>query len=282
MPPSPRWLLAVAALPAALYGLGSRPLPEPQPPVAGPYIVGNPAGLWFRHDAAMGLSDSGAAALALGGFRLTFGPGHDHPIAEIEVWDAGLAVEYALHGNGDDYFLPRSWHLPVAASRLGDTGPHSCSGPCSIPIEAPAAGEVFVLRGLHFERGHDRSPLRRLAVQPDPERDVVRVEMSDKGSFAYRASLQYAYLPAAKVAAQLHAEGRKAAGEREETTVVSREEGVAVLQGFTLELVDGARPLGDLAIVSSVDGPAAFRVRFNDRAPNEACRVSIDYVLVRR
>ncbi|MEZ5331915.1 MAG: hypothetical protein R2991_07630 [Thermoanaerobaculia bacterium] len=277
----PRWIPAVVVLPAALWAMEARPVPEPRPPVEGRYIVGNPAGLWFRHDAAMGLSDSGAAALALAGFQLTFGPGRDHGVAQIAVWDAGLAIEYALHGHGDDYFLPRSWHLPVVASRLVDTEARQCSGPCTIPIDPPAAGEVFVLRGLRFARARERSGVRRFSVRPDPGRGVVHVELSERGASAYRASLQYAYLPATEVTAQLRAEASRSAGSGEETLVVSRQEGVAALQGFSLELAAGARPLGDLAIVPSVAGPPAFRVRFNDRDPDEAYAVSIDYVLVR-
>lgn len=201
------------------------------------------------------------------------GLGGDHPISQLGVLVGLDFVAGWFSGGAPSSSEVDFVHNPLPAGAVVATARRTqCQGTCDVGIPKPVGGGVFVLTGFSVDtRGGAAIPVRRLAVEPDPQDGRVRVTLAGPKAVEFDALVQYAYVPAKSVVGGRAYQRKKAnptGGKRTKLVFpeLSDAGGAPLLQGFALEWTNGARELHTVA-VSLIRDTAV--VLFNDQAGDD-------------
>lgn len=237
---------------------------------------------WTKHDVSIELARGStttnateAPQSALSGFKLEF-RGGDHEIKSIGVIrDSNSVTTTFADNDGNDAYRMWAQYTAVPMRVVDATG--DCSEVCEIAIERPPSpGAQLVIRGFSVQRNGSDANLRRIAIDPDPDRGVVTVEFSDNGRSYYRARVQYGYVDATHVAGTHRASGQRR--RQEQSLVLPRVPGQPMLQGFDVRFRTGDHHLRTFAIEPTA---TAYRVTFNDNNTDDEYQVSVDYLVLK-
>jgi hypothetical protein len=226
--------------------------------------------------------------LALQSFSFRFENG-DHKIRSIGAMPtAGDAeVTFSDVDGKDPYKVSASW-LAIPGARPLGAQKWGCVGTCTLAIERPRAGEVFVLSGFNIMQNPARdSNVRTIAIRPKPESGAVEVVLSDNGNaLKYDVRLGYAYVPGVKVVLQgsLTGQSRPLTPQVHLTKPVYRGESTpdyqGVLRGFEVSYIAGDHFLRDFDIVG-LSGGSSIDVVFNDKNMDDRFQATVDYALLK-
>ena len=156
-----------------------------------------------------------------------------------------------------------------------------CFGACDLAIEPPPADHMLVLSGFVFEAtdgvSHD---INTIAIEPDPESNIIEVELLDEGEFEYGATVQYSYVPIEDVAGGILRSGTKTATNHWRVQFqwpeLNGTTSPLLLHGFRVAFEnDEAHPLNRLQLLMTGNKATIY---FTDAEYDESFTGSIDVV----
>ena len=171
-------------------------------------------------------------------------------------------LEIALHDHdGNDYMDGFVWLVPLPeGTALRTTRTQTCRGLCPFVLAPKNPTDIIVLAGFDVVREDGDGHVRTFSIGPNlgtETQPAVRVNFSDD-NFAYRARIQYAYIPAGAVAANRNVVSQRYRRPSFSPGVVpsapsplllaGTPRGNAVLQTFSLGFQDGGHFLEDVGL----------------------------------
>ena len=196
----------------------------------------------------------------LQGWRLTMRD--DHKIRRIAVLQGPGSLSFALQDNdGGDYMDGFVWLVPLPRGTvIHDTSARECTGNCTLTLDPKDPDDIIVLVGFDVTRVSGDGHVKRFSVGPavgTATNPAMQLNFSDD-DFAYRARVQYAYLPAGALGARGDVQGSFArAGDEDEIVRApgpspnlraATPRGNTVLQSFVLTFRNGGHFLEDVGI----------------------------------
>lgn len=229
---------------------------------------------------SVSVSLNGLVNPAINTFWLRFTNG-DHELRKIELkaW-AGSAIATLADQNGDDPIRVDA-RFRSTTMLLLRTQTAKCRGACTITIDRPAAGlhKDVVLTGFALERLDGDSNVRKIAIRPTADKFAYVVEYVDNGTFDYNVTLRYAWITGTWSRDVVG--GSRGTHDRSQQVEMdaSRDDVDSVLQGFSVEFLDGDHHLKDFAIQQGPD--RQYSVRFNDNNFDDRMTATLDVVYLR-
>lgn len=217
----------------------------------------------------------GPAIHALSGFLLLFNG--DHKVRTIGVaLQPGRARGWLADQNGDDLM---SFSVSYESGLRGRLMPRvhrvGCRRFCDLRIERPVPGETFVLTGFHFNKQRGDTNLLRLAVDPSPSAGNVRVSFEDNGSnFPFDVWLTYAYARVDGIT-ERRLDTQSRASKRATVPLSDSRSRLNLLQGFSLEYLNGDHYVGQVSVQPKRDG--GYAVQLRDRNYDDPIKAWVRY-----
>lgn len=237
---------------------------------------------WTSHEvekegtAQVTVSFGEQGSFMLNTFELGFTNG-DHKVRKIALTTTSSGATAALTDhNADDpiRFRGRYYKSTIANKH---TVSATCEGACTIPIAArPHSAATLVLQGFKIERSSGDSNVRKLEIRPTADRKSYRVEYRDNGTFSYKVTLQYAWVPTGHGVIEVSATGQRTASQKNAVIPLSTtaQSSYSVLQGFSFEFLNGDHHLKDLAVLQNAQ--RQYSVRFNDNNYDDPVKATLD------